>query len=84
MWCQEEPANMGAWSFVFPKLVSIHEELERRQVLPVYVGRAEAASPATGLYKIHVKEQAALAERARASGPLAGRRGAAKKKGRGN
>ncbi|MBE0530927.1 MAG: 2-oxoglutarate dehydrogenase E1 component [Rhodospirillales bacterium] len=84
VWCQEEPANMGAWSFVFPKLVCIHEELDRRQALPVYVGRAEAASPATGLHKNHVKEQTALVERALSSESLAGSRGAGNKKGKGN
>lgn len=84
VWCQEEPANMGAWTYVFPRLVNVHEELERAQPLPVYIGRAEAASPATGLHKIHVKEQAALVERALAAEPLmAGRRGGGKRRGGG-
>ncbi len=74
-WCQEEPDNMGAWSFVFPKLVNILEELDRGQVLPVYAGRREAASPATGLFKTHVKEQKQLVEKALSPEPLApGRR----------
>lgn len=83
VWCQEEPANMGAWSFVFPRLVNLHEELKRAQLLPVYVGRAEAASPATGLHKIHVEEQTALVERALSPEPLAGRRDAGKGKTKG-
>ena len=71
VWCQEEPANMGAWSFVFPKLINILEELNRKQVLPAYVGRKEAASPATGLFKTHVKEQKQLVEKALSPEPLA-------------
>jgi 2-oxoglutarate dehydrogenase E1 component len=59
-WCQEEPANMGAWSFVLPRLSNILEELQRERGLPTYVGRPAAASPATGLYKKHVEEQARL------------------------
>jgi 2-oxoglutarate dehydrogenase E1 component len=79
VWCQEEPANMGAWSFVFPRLVNILEELERGQRLPAYAGRAAAASPATGLFKTHVKEQAALVETALAAKPLAAGRKAGTK-----
>jgi len=79
VWCQEEPANMGAWTFVFPRLVSLNEELGRVQLLPVYVGRAEAASPATGQHKIHVNEQAALVERALSPEPLAGCRDTGKR-----
>ncbi|MFO1113186.1 MAG: hypothetical protein U1E35_04715 [Rhodospirillales bacterium] len=69
VWCREEPANMGAWAFVLPRLINILEELHR-PALPAYVGRAAAASPATGLLKVHQAEQAQLAERALA-GPLA-------------
>lgn len=54
---------MGAWIFVLPRLINILEELHR-PTLPAYVGRAAAASPATGLLKVHQAEQAQLAERA--------------------
>jgi 2-oxoglutarate dehydrogenase E1 component len=57
-WVQEEPANQGAWSFVRPRLGAL---LGRE---PVYVGRAAAASPATGNYKVHQEEERALVERA--------------------
>src|SRR5207245_1011873 len=48
-WVQEEPWNMGGWHTMYRRL---------RRVLPEgrelsYVGRAEAASPATGSYKVH-------------------------------
>ena len=54
VWVQEEPWNMGAWSFVEDRL---------RKVLPTrsqlrYVGRREAASPATGSYRVHQDEEA--------------------------
>jgi len=64
VWCQEEPANMGGWTFVLPRLINILEELEREVTLPTYVGRKAAASPATGLFKTHVKEQEELVDQA--------------------
>ena len=69
VWCQEEPANMGPWTFVLPRLINILEELHR-PALPAYVGRAAAASPATGLLKMHQAEQSQLVDRALAV-PLA-------------
>jgi len=56
VWTQEEPANMGAWSYIAPRLESLlaGERSLRR------ASRDEAASPATGSYRQHAKEQAAL------------------------
>ena len=51
VWCQEEPQNMGAWSFLSP----IFEELLGKKV--EYVGRTSTASPATGSLTLHKKEQ---------------------------
>lgn len=56
VWAQEEPKNMGAWSFVlqrFMPLLRINQKLH-------YVGRAESASPATGSSKVHAVEQQAV------------------------
>jgi 2-oxoglutarate dehydrogenase E1 component len=64
VWCQEEPANMGAWTFVLPRLINILEELERQPALPTYVGRKASASPATGLYRTHVEEQTTIVRQA--------------------
>jgi 2-oxoglutarate dehydrogenase E1 component len=64
VWCQEEPANMGAWSFALPRLANVLEELRRSIPLPVYAGRPAAASPATGLCRQHAREQADLVEAA--------------------
>ena len=63
VWAQEESQNMGAWSFVEPRL--------RGMGVPVkYVGRDASASPAVGSLKIHQREQAELVEAAlRAEGP---------------
>ena len=61
-WCQEDPANMGAWTFVYPRLMNILDELDGKTRRPVYVGRKASASPATGLLANHQKEQAELVE----------------------
>jgi 2-oxoglutarate dehydrogenase E1 component len=52
VWVQEEPHNMGAWSFIRPR---------RDEFLPVgaafwYAGRAPSASPATGSSAVHKRE----------------------------
>ncbi|MBX3278512.1 MAG: multifunctional oxoglutarate decarboxylase/oxoglutarate dehydrogenase thiamine pyrophosphate-binding subunit/dihydrolipoyllysine-residue succinyltransferase subunit [Acidobacteria bacterium] len=53
VWLQEEPMNMGAWTFMRPRLEAI---LSDRQALR-YIGRGLSASPATGSYAIHQLEQ---------------------------
>jgi 2-oxoglutarate dehydrogenase E1 component len=55
-WVQEEPANQGAWWFVLP-LIS---PLLRPDMTFSYVGRAEAASPATGSHDVHEAEERAI------------------------
>jgi len=54
VWCQEEPKNQGAWSFVAPRL----EELWGKKAR--YAGRPEYASTAAGLMKQHLAELAAF------------------------
>ncbi|HEX9951375.1 MAG TPA: multifunctional oxoglutarate decarboxylase/oxoglutarate dehydrogenase thiamine pyrophosphate-binding subunit/dihydrolipoyllysine-residue succinyltransferase subunit, partial [Rubricoccaceae bacterium] len=56
VWLQEEPANMGAWTFVQSRLDALLPDGARVE----YAGRAAAASPATGSASRHVKEQEAL------------------------
>jgi len=53
VWVQEEPANMGAWSFVRPRL----EALLPGGVRLRYVGRPDMASPAEGYHAAHEREQ---------------------------
>ena len=62
VWCQEEPANMGAWTFVDRRIEALLTEIGGKARRPIYVGRVEAASPATGLAKRHVREQEKLVE----------------------
>lgn len=59
-WVQEEPENQGAWRFVRPLL----EEILGPERSLRYVGRDEAASPATGNYKVHEAEELALVDAA--------------------
>jgi len=57
LWVQEEPANMGPWTFVDRRIEFICEELDIEAKRALYCGRRSAASPATGLYKTHAAEQ---------------------------
>jgi 2-oxoglutarate dehydrogenase complex dehydrogenase (E1) component-like enzyme len=60
LWLQEEPENMGAWSFVHARL---HALLPERLKLR-HVSRNESASPAIGSAALHQLEQADLLRRA--------------------
>jgi 2-oxoglutarate dehydrogenase E1 component len=64
IWCQEEPANMGYWTFVYPRIENILDELGGKAKRPVYAGRKASASPATGLLKNHKVEQSGLLNQA--------------------
>ena len=64
VWCQEEPENMGGWSFVDRRIEKVLTVLKHKAKRPIYVGRVAAASPATGLAKVHAVEQAALVREA--------------------
>jgi len=63
-WCQEEPENMGAWHFVDRRIEKVLSVLHHKSKRPIYIGRQGAASPATGLARVHAQEQAALVEAA--------------------
>jgi 2-oxoglutarate dehydrogenase E1 component len=56
VWCQEEPKNMGGWSFVEPWLAITLEMLNVEAKRARYVGRPATASTATGLMSKHLKE----------------------------
>jgi 2-oxoglutarate dehydrogenase E1 component len=56
VWAQEEPANMGAWTFVRERIQGLllpHQRL-------AYAGRRESASPAAGSPRVYREEQTAL------------------------
>ncbi|SHJ25443.1 2-oxoglutarate dehydrogenase E1 component [Rubritalea squalenifaciens DSM 18772] len=58
VWCQEEPQNMGAWSYIAPRLMQTLQTNIR------YSGRRAASSPATGSKAVHKREQKSLVESA--------------------
>jgi 2-oxoglutarate dehydrogenase E1 component len=64
VWCQEEPRNMGAWHFLDRRIEEVLGNLDVDAERPVYVGRPEAASPATGSLGKHNAEQQALVSEA--------------------
>jgi 2-oxoglutarate dehydrogenase E1 component len=53
VWCQEEPKNMGGWSFVEPNIEAVLDQLGAKHKRPVYTGRPESAATATGLMSKH-------------------------------
>jgi len=60
IWCQEEPENQGAWYQIKHRL---REPLSDSQEL-YYAGRAGAAAPASGIFKVHMHQQQLLVEAA--------------------
>ncbi len=64
VWCQEEPQNMGAWTFVDRRIETLLGDLGGAAKRPVYVGREEAASPATGSSRAHAAQQHKLVDEA--------------------
>ena len=64
IWCQEEPANMGAWLFVAQRIETIVRDLNNDNMVVNYVGRRGAASPATGMHKRHIEEQKWIVDQA--------------------
>jgi len=74
-WVQEEPRNMGAWTFVFNMWMGGYDRfIDRAGGLPLqYVGRDIGAAPAVGSHKVHEKEQRSLLERALTEEPAQAR-----------
>ena len=64
LWCQEEPKNQGAWTFIEPNIEWVLGRIGAKHNRPRYVGRATSASPATGLASQHKAQQAALIDEA--------------------
>jgi 2-oxoglutarate dehydrogenase E1 component len=63
VWCQEEPQNQGAWTFVRPRIEATIAQSGGK--LPIrYAGRPEYASTAAGLMKQHLAELAAFLDEA--------------------
>ncbi|NOD30772.1 2-oxoglutarate dehydrogenase E1 component [Ruegeria atlantica] len=64
VWCQEEPKNQGAWTFIEPNIEWVLSRIGAKHTRPAYVGRATSASPATGLASQHKAQQVALVNEA--------------------
>ncbi len=64
IWVQEEPKNMGAWTFMKTRVNKVLQESEIADKYFRYIGRKEAASPAVGYLKVHNQEQEDLIKRA--------------------
>ncbi len=63
-WAQEEPQNMGAWTYLDRRIEAVLAQIGHSAGRPVYVGRPESAAPATGLLRRHNLEQARLIDEA--------------------
>ncbi|HEU4475982.1 MAG TPA: 2-oxoglutarate dehydrogenase E1 component [Methyloceanibacter sp.] len=64
VWCQEEPKNMGAWSFIEPNLEWVLDHIKAKHRRPRYVGRPSSAATATGLTSKHLRELKAFLDEA--------------------
>ena len=62
-WCQEEPKNMGAWFFVRDYIQWTLDYIGAKNNKISYIGRARAASPATGYAKRHLAQQKEIIEK---------------------
>ncbi|EGD77803.1 2-oxoglutarate dehydrogenase [Salpingoeca rosetta] len=65
VWCQEEPRNMGAWTYVRPRIeTALSKSTHHAGDRPRYIGRTPSASVATGDKKTHHDEQVKLVSEA--------------------
>ena len=64
VWCQEEPRNMGAWSFIEPNLEWVLDHIGAKHSRPRYAGRPRSAATATGLMSKHTRELKAFLDEA--------------------
>lgn len=53
VWVQEEPKNMGSWSYMEPRI----REVAPAEATVSYIGRPERSSPASGFQQVHLLEQ---------------------------
>ncbi len=64
VWCQEEPKNMGAWTFVEPYLEWVLGQAGLKSKRPTYVGRPASAATATGTMSRHLAQLKAFLDEA--------------------
>uniref|UniRef100_K3WND9 2-oxoglutarate dehydrogenase, mitochondrial n=1 Tax=Globisporangium ultimum (strain ATCC 200006 / CBS 805.95 / DAOM BR144) TaxID=431595 RepID=K3WND9_GLOUD len=63
-WVQEEPQNMGFWTYVSPRIETALTKINSDSRRPNYVGRSAAAAPATGYHAVHQIEQSRIIDKA--------------------
>jgi len=64
VWCQEEPKNMGSWTFIEPYMEWVLAQLGGKAKRPRYAGRPASAATATGLMSRHMAQLKAFLEEA--------------------
>jgi 2-oxoglutarate dehydrogenase E1 component len=64
VWCQEEPQNMGAWTFAEPRIQAVLDVIKAGHRNVRYAGRPASASTATGIGSKHVAQRNQLLEEA--------------------
>ena len=69
VWCQEEPKNMGAWTFVDPYLEWVLTQVGGKSKRARYVGRPASASTAAGAMSKHIAQLKAFLDDAFAASP---------------
>ncbi|GMI12510.1 hypothetical protein TrRE_jg2005, partial [Triparma retinervis] len=62
VWAQQEPKNMGAYSYTMPRIMTATRELNGDEKRARFVGRNVSAAPATGMGAVHAKEYADILE----------------------
>jgi 2-oxoglutarate dehydrogenase E1 component len=64
VWCQEEPKNMGAWTYIEPNIEWVLDHIGAKHKRPRYIGRPASASTAAGLMSKHIAELNAFLDEA--------------------
>lgn len=70
VWCQEEPRNMGGWTFIRDEIEWALQHIGSAHPRPKYTGRPPSAATATGLMSTHNKEKDAFISAALGDGPV--------------
>jgi 2-oxoglutarate dehydrogenase E1 component len=64
VWCQEEPQNMGSWTFAEPRILAVLDIVKAANKMVRYAGRPAAAATATGLMSKHLQQREQFLEEA--------------------
>ena len=70
VWCQEEPRNMGGWTFIRDEIEWCCQQIGADRPRPKYTGRPPAAATATGLLSTHNREKQAFLNAALGEAPV--------------